>query len=49
MYLLSQHPEALARLHREVHDLIGDHKAPTYEDIRGLKYMRAVLNGQPNP
>ncbi|RXW17453.1 hypothetical protein EST38_g8392 [Candolleomyces aberdarensis] len=44
-YLLSQHPEVSTRLRQEVIDKVGPAKRPTYEDIKGMKYLRAVING----
>lgn len=41
-YLLSQHPEAEARLHEEVDEVLGD-RDPTYDDISRMEYVRAVL------
>ncbi|WP_416838208.1 cytochrome P450 [Haloferax sp. DFSO52] len=42
-YLLSQHPEAEAKLHRELDDVLGG-RTPTYEDVRQLEYTERVLN-----
>ncbi|KAJ2921173.1 hypothetical protein H1R20_g15922, partial [Candolleomyces eurysporus] len=44
-YSLSQHPEVSTRLRQEVIDKVGPAKRPTYEDIKGMKYLRAVING----
>lgn len=38
------HPEVLARLRDEIITVVGTSGAPTYDDIRGMKYLRAVLN-----
>ncbi|KAF8317438.1 cytochrome P450 monooxygenase pc-3 [Clavulina sp. PMI_390] len=43
-YLLSQHPNALAKLRKEILDVIGPTNRPTSESMRELKYLRAVLN-----
>ncbi|KAF8307691.1 cytochrome P450 [Clavulina sp. PMI_390] len=43
-YALSQHPEILAAAREEILRVIGPSAAPTYEKIRDLKYLRAVLN-----
>lgn len=45
IYFLSQHPEVLHRLRQEILDTVGPNSQPTYDDIRGMKYLRAVLNG----
>lgn len=45
VYLLAEHPEVRARLRREIHEQVGDRR-PTFEDIRGMRFLRAVLNGE---
>jgi cytochrome P450 len=42
-YLLSQHPEAEARLHEEVDRVLGDRRA-TADDLAALPYTRMVLS-----
>lgn len=42
MYLIAQHPEVEARLRSELEFLQG--RAPGYEDIGQLKYMRMVID-----
>ncbi|AFK17781.1 cytochrome P450 [Haloferax mediterranei ATCC 33500] len=42
-YLLSQHPEAEARLHRELDEVLGG-RTPTFEDVQKLEYTERVLN-----
>jgi cytochrome P450 len=41
-YLLSQHPEAEARLHNELDDILGG-RAPTFEDLPRLTYTDWVV------
>ncbi len=41
-YLLAQHPEAEARLHAEVDDVLAD-RLPAVEDLPGLQYTRRVI------
>ncbi len=41
-YLLSQNPEAEARLHEEVDRALGG-RAPSFEDLRALPYTRMVI------
>ncbi|MEO8112987.1 MAG: cytochrome P450 [Phenylobacterium sp.] len=41
-YLLSQHPEAEARLHAELAGVLGG-RAPTGDDLQELPYTRAVI------
>ncbi|KAG6908239.1 hypothetical protein DXG01_005632 [Tephrocybe rancida] len=43
-YLMATHPHVAERMRAEVLEHCGPDKAPTYDQIRGLKYMRAVLN-----
>jgi cytochrome P450 len=47
-YLLSQHPDVLARARAEVLENVGPSAAPTYDNIRNMKYLRAVINGKPS-
>jgi cytochrome P450 len=42
-YLLSQNPEALARLHRELEEVLGD-RDPTAGDLAQLHYTEQVLS-----
>jgi len=44
VYMFTQHPEILARAREEVIETLGPDGTPTLEDIRKLKYLRAVLN-----
>ena len=46
VYLLSTRPRVLARLREEVLTEIGPRNRPTYEAIRDMKYLRAVINGK---
>ncbi|HEY6452203.1 MAG TPA: cytochrome P450 [Steroidobacteraceae bacterium] len=42
-YLLSQHPEVEAKLHREV-DALGEHTAPSLQISESLDYARRIVN-----
>ncbi|KAI6003546.1 cytochrome P450 [Pisolithus orientalis] len=44
VYMLSQHPDVLERLRAEVLSNVGSSRRPTYDDVRDMKYMRAVIN-----
>ncbi|KAG2354435.1 cytochrome P450 [Suillus spraguei] len=44
VYLLAMHPEVLTRLREEIIMKVGLTRRPTYDDIREMKYLRAVLN-----
>jgi cytochrome P450 len=41
--LLSQHPDVLAKLHREISFILGD-RLPTFDDIAKLTYTRQVIS-----
>lgn len=41
------HPDVLKRLRAEILDKVGSSRRPTYDDIRDMKFLRAVINGQP--
>ena len=47
MYCLAMHPDILARLREEILSVVGPHRNPTYDDLKALKYLRAVINGTP--
>ncbi|KAF8147025.1 cytochrome P450 [Mycena galopus ATCC 62051] len=38
------YPDVCARVHEEVLAHVGPSGRPTYDDIRNMKYLRAVLN-----
>jgi cytochrome P450 len=44
IYLLAMHPEFLTRLREEILSKVGLSRRPTYDDIKEMKYLRAVLN-----
>ena len=46
IYFLSQHPAVLQKLRAEILGEVGPHRRPTYDDIRDMKYLRAVINGE---
>ncbi|KAK8086918.1 cytochrome P450 [Apiospora phragmitis] len=43
-YELAAYPENWARLREEVLSTVGSHKAPTYDDLKNLRYLRYMLN-----
>ncbi len=45
VYFLSQYSAVLRRLREEILETVGPTRRPTYDDIRNMKYLRAVLNG----
>ncbi|KAH9841760.1 cytochrome P450 monooxygenase [Rhodofomes roseus] len=44
VYLLALHPHVLSRLREEVLNRVGPSRYPDFEDMREMKYMRAVIN-----
>lgn len=48
IYFLATNPAVLARLRGEVLTKVGESARPTYDDIREMKYLRAVINGALN-
>ncbi|KAG8893550.1 hypothetical protein FRB99_001878 [Tulasnella sp. 403] len=43
-YMLARHPHVMNNLQEEVSSQIGASRHPSYEELRQLKYLRAVLN-----
>lgn len=43
--MLAEHPDVLHRLREEILTKVGLNRRPTYEDIKDMKYLRAVING----
>ena len=46
VYMLSEHPHVYDRLRQEIVATVGNANRPTPEDLRNMKYLRAVLNGR---
>ncbi|KAG8883717.1 hypothetical protein FRB97_006028 [Tulasnella sp. 331] len=44
IYFLAMHPHVLARLRREILDSVGATQRPTVDNIKNMKYLRAVIN-----
>lgn len=45
VYLMAQYPQVTARLREEILTQVGPTRRPDYDDIRDMKYLRAVING----
>ena len=45
VYMLTQHPDITRQLREEIIAHVGEVRAPTYDDFRDMKYLRAFLNG----
>jgi hypothetical protein len=39
------YPAVFTRLRAEIVERVGCERRPTYDDIRDMKYLRAVING----
>ena len=46
MYFLAMYPEVLKRLREEILTVVGKERNPSFEDVKEMKYLRAVLNGE---
>lgn len=45
IYLLAEHPAVMARLREEILSKVGLTRRLSYDDLRDMKYLRAVING----
>ncbi|EMD35976.1 hypothetical protein CERSUDRAFT_115922 [Gelatoporia subvermispora B] len=43
-YFLAEHPEVMQKLRAEVIEHCGTSKPPTFENIKAMRYLRAVIN-----
>ncbi|KUI54094.1 Cytochrome P450 52A13 [Cytospora mali] len=44
IYELGRHPEVVRKLRDEILSVVGPDKAPTYADLKGMKYLQNVIN-----
>ncbi|PNY27111.1 Cytochrome P450 52A1 [Tolypocladium capitatum] len=44
IYELARHPDVVAKLRNEILDTVGPDKPPTYEHLKNMPYLKAVLN-----
>ncbi|KDR74361.1 hypothetical protein GALMADRAFT_250232 [Galerina marginata CBS 339.88] len=44
LYMLAEHPDVLQRLRQEILEKVGESRRPTFEDMKDMKYLRAVIN-----
>lgn len=42
--MLSKHPEVCKRLRQEILEHVGESRRPTFDDLKDMKYLRAVIN-----
>ncbi|KFX86186.1 hypothetical protein O988_09724, partial [Pseudogymnoascus sp. VKM F-3808] len=43
-YELARHPAVFQKLRREIINAVGETDAPTYDDLKGLKYLQHTMN-----
>ncbi|KAG9032610.1 hypothetical protein FRB95_001196 [Tulasnella sp. JGI-2019a] len=44
IYFLATHPLVMSRLRQEILDIVGPNQRPTFDQIKGMTYLRAVIN-----
>ncbi|KAK3300298.1 cytochrome P450 [Chaetomium fimeti] len=44
VYELAHHPEVLKKLRAEILSVVGSTRAPTYDDLKSMKYLQNVMN-----
>ncbi|OSC98991.1 cytochrome P450 monooxygenase pc-2 [Trametes coccinea BRFM310] len=44
IYMLCLNPRVFQRLRAEVFEMVGPNQMPTFDDVRKMKYLRAVIN-----
>ena len=44
IYMLAENPQILARLRQEILETVGETRRPTFDDMKDMKYLRAVIN-----
>lgn len=44
IYELARHPDAVAKLRREILDTLGPDELPTYADLKNMSYLKNVIN-----
>lgn len=44
VYLLAMHPDVMERARAEVLNIVGESETPTYEQIKQMRYLRAIIN-----
>lgn len=42
--MLAENPHILKRLRQEVLEIVGETRRPTFDDMKDMKYLRAVIN-----
>ena len=44
IYELARFPEVVKKLRAEILATVGPDRAPTYDDLKGMKYLQNVMN-----
>jgi hypothetical protein len=44
--MLADNPPVLHRLREEILSVLGPEETPTFEHVKEMKYLRAVINGE---
>ncbi|KAF8164800.1 cytochrome P450 monooxygenase pc-3 [Crassisporium funariophilum] len=44
IYMLAENPHVLQRLRQEILEKVGETRRPTFDDMKDMKYLRAVIN-----
>jgi hypothetical protein len=44
--MLADNPHVLRKLREEILSVLGHEQTPTFEHVREMKYLRAVINGE---
>ena len=42
--MLAENPHILKRLRQEILEIVGETRRPTFDDMKDMKYLRAVIN-----
>jgi cytochrome P450 len=42
--MLAENPHILKRLRQEILETVGETRRPTFDDMKDMKYLRAVIN-----
>lgn len=44
IYEMSRKPHIVAKLRQEILDVVGPERAPTYENLKNMKYLQYIMN-----
>lgn len=43
VHMPAEHPKVLDRLRKEILQVVGESSRPTYQDVKDMRYLRAVI------